>query len=181
MKVWIIRRSPIIAVIVVALSVATCRTIEHLRPPLRAELHTDSTEVGVHFGGEIYYAKIGFVFVNTTAGPISLGGCGGPPMPEVEKLVDGRWVVAYYPVYAACRTFPDFSLPSGARYRNEVVFIVAPRGAKTFPQLEVDSINGTYRLHWIWNEGTGPESPIASGPVPRPVEAISNQFQMILH
>jgi hypothetical protein len=104
-------------------------------------------------------------------------------MPALEKLVNGHWVVAFHPVYAACRTIPDFSLSSGARYRSDVVFDAAPPGAKAFPQLELDSINGAYRLHTTWWEGRGIQSAAELGKPrnPRPVEAISNQFRMTLH
>jgi hypothetical protein len=101
-------------------------------------------------------------------------------MPQVEKLVNGNWVAAYYPIYPACRSFPDFSLASGATFRNQVYFMASPRGGKTMPDLRVDSINGVYRLRWTWREGTGPESPVARAPASRPVEAVSNQFRMIL-
>ena len=170
-----VARSPIIAVIVVAALIATWRTINHLHAPLRAELRTDSTEIGVTFGGEIYSAKIGFVFVNTTPDTISIAGCGGPPMPQVEKLVNGEWVAAYYPAYPACRMIPDFSLPGGARYRNEVLFMPGRPGGHTGPFLLVDSIDGVYRLHSVWRKGTDAYAPGA-----RAVDAISNQFRMTL-
>lgn len=174
-------RSPVILVVIVALLVATCRTLQRSRAPLRAELRTDSTEIGVHLGPN-YIANIGFVFVNTTAGPVSLSGCGGPPMPELEKLVNGNWMAAYHPVVLACLSIPDFYLPSGATYRNEVRFMAAARGTNTFPQLEVDSINGVYRLRWVLKEGMGIRSPadINNRADSRLVEAISNQFRMIL-
>lgn len=176
MNLPLVRRSPVILVLIVALVLATCRTLQRTRSPLHAELRTDSTEIGVHFGGVAYMAKIGFVFVNTTTGPISLAGCGGPPMPQVEKLVNGNWVAAYYPVSLMCRTYPDFSLPSGGTFRNQVDFMAAPRGVNMSPQLEVDSIDGLYRLHWIWSERKK-----AGAKGAREVEAISNQFRMTLH
>lgn len=174
------RRSPVILVLIVAGSLATCRTLQRSQSPLHAELRTDSTQIGVHFGGELYIAKIGFVFVNTTDGPISLGGCGGPPMPQVEKLVNGSWVAAYHPAYLMCRTIPDFSLPKGATFRSQLEFMAAPRGAKMFPQLEVDSIDGVYRLRWTWNEGAGIQSSreVVNPHDTRLVEAISNEFRM---
>jgi hypothetical protein len=176
------RRSPVVAVIAVALFLATCRTLQRSRGPLHVELRTDSTEIGVHVGGEMYAANIGFVFVNTTGGPVSLSGCGGPPMPELEKLVNGKWMVAYSSIYPACLSLPDFSLPDGATYRNEVRFVAAARGTRTFPQLEFDSVNGVYRLRWGLREGTGLRSPadLANPPKGRPVEAISNQFRMTI-
>ena len=179
MNLSVARRSPIVVVIAMALFLATCRTLQRVRGPLHAELRTDSTDIGVRFGGEVYVAKIGFVLVNTTAGPISHGGCGILPLPQVEKLVNASWVAAYYPIDAACRTFPDLSLASGAAYRNQIDFTAAPRGGRSMPALQVDSINGVYRLHWTWYEGASRHSPLDQSPR-RPVEAISNQFRMIL-
>ena len=103
-------------------------------------------------------------------------------MPELEKLVNDNWVVAYRPVYLACLSLPDFSLASGATYRNEVSFMAAPKGTNTFPQLEVDSINGVYRLRWVLREGPGIRSAadLTNRHDARLVEAISNQFRMTL-
>jgi hypothetical protein len=175
LNISVARRSTIFAVVLVALVIGAWRTTQRLHAPLHAELRADSTEIGVRFGGEVYLAKIRFVFVNTTADTVSIAGCGGPPMPQVEKLVNGKWVAAYYPAYPACRTTPDFSLPSGATYRNEVDFMPGRRGGRTGPFLEVDSINGVYRLHWGLRTGSD-----AYAPGSRPVEAISNQFRMTL-
>ncbi|MFL5481711.1 MAG: hypothetical protein ACJ8AK_05935 [Gemmatimonadaceae bacterium] len=103
-------------------------------------------------------------------------------MPELEKLVHGSWTAAYHPVYLACLSLPDFSLASGATYRNEVRFMAAPKGSTTFPQLEVDSINGIYRLHWVLREGAGFRNAanLTNRQDARTVEAISNQFRMTL-
>ena len=43
------------------------------------------------------------------------------------------------------------------------------------PELEVDSIDGVYRLHWGFTEG-----PNASADKARRVNAVSNEFRMIL-
>ena len=175
MTLSVARRSPVIAVIAVALFLGTCRTLQRSRAPLHAELRTDSTEIGVHFGGELYLAKIGFVFVNTTASPISKAGCGFPPWPEVEKLVNGRWTAAYHPAYLMCRTIPDFVIAPGASYPGVIEFHAAAPGKGIGPTLRVDSIDGTYRLRWVWTEGREADRKNA-----RSVEGISNEFRMVL-
>jgi len=152
-----------------------CEQLSRLRPHLTASLRTDSAEIGVHLAGNSYYAQIGFVFVNTTPNVVSMAGCVGPPMPEVQKLVDGHWVAAYYAVYPACRTMPDFTVPSGGTFRGVVHFSAAIPGHRLGPELLVDSIDGTYRLAWPWTEGTEAFARNA-----RRVEAISNQFRMTL-
>jgi len=175
MKTVAVGRSPVAVVIAVALAMATCRTIQQPPALIRAELRTDSTEIGVRFTGQYYLAKIGFVFVNSTAGPVSIAGCGGPPMPQLEKLVNGSWVGAYYPPYLMCRTIPDFSVEPGATYRSEVNFMASPHGSSQTTPLEVDSVDGVYRLRWVLTAGR-----VAGAAGARRVEAISNQFRMIL-
>jgi hypothetical protein len=150
-----------------------CDTISRLRPPLRAQLRTDSTLIAVHFSGHGYAANIGFEFTNTTSDTISMLGCVGIPDPAVEKLVNGVWRPAYEPFYALCRSSPDFALSSGDTMRRVIRFSAAARGERVMPQLLVDSINGVYRLHWIWTAGAKADARNA-----RRVEAVSNQFRM---
>jgi hypothetical protein len=150
-----------------------CDTISRLRPPLRAQLRTDSTQMSVHFNGHGYAANIGFEFLNTTSDTISILGCGGPGFPAVEKLVDGVWTDAYERFSPACRLVPDFALPSGRAFRGVIPFSAAARGERVESRLLVDSINGVYRLHWIWTAGAKADARNA-----RRVEAVSNQFRM---
>lgn len=152
-----------------------CQTLSPYSRPLTASLRTDSAEIGVHFRPPAYVAKIGFVYVNTTAGPVSMAGCGGPPDPQLEKKVDGRWVPAYYPFYLACLTKPDFRIESGATYRGVISFGAFEPGHNTAPELLVDSIDGIYRLRWDFAEGTD-----ATAEGVRRVEAVSNEFRMVL-
>jgi hypothetical protein len=47
-------------------------------------------------------------------------------------------------------------------------------GHNMMPELKVDSIDGTYRLRWIFSEGTEASRDA------RKVEGISNEFRMVL-
>jgi hypothetical protein len=151
-----------------------CQALGLSRRELTASLHVDSTEISVHATEVGYRAKIPFVYVNTTPGPVSKGGCGFPPFPELQKKVDGKWVAAYYPAYLLCLTKPDYSLPSGGTYRGVLDFFAAKPGHNTEPTLRVDSIDGVYRLEWDFVEGADTEVKKA-----RTVRAISNEFRMI--
>ena len=164
-----------ISVTVCLASLMACETLKPLRRPLTASLRTDSAEIGVQFRPPVYVAKIGFVFVNTTAGPISKAGCGGLPDPQVEKKVDGHWVPAYHPVDLACRITPDFRIESGATLRGVVSFGAYERGHNTYPELLVDSIDGIYRLWWSFVQGAD-----ASLKSARRVDAVSDEFRMVL-
>lgn len=151
-----------------------CATFDPTRGPLTASLRTDSAEIGVEFRSRAYVAKIGFVYTNTTPGPVSKSRCGEPADPHLEKRVDGRWVEVYRPVYLMCRTTPDFRIESGATHRGVISFTAYEPGQNKYPDLLVDSIGGTYRLRWVLAEGA--EATESA----RRVEAISNEFRMVL-
>jgi hypothetical protein len=155
---------------------AGCQTLNSSRALVHVPIVTDSSEIGVSFRGNAYVAKIGFTFTNTTGHAISRAGCGGPGSPNVEKKVNNRWVPAYYQWSLLCRTVPDFSWEPGAQIRDEVRFLAFARGHNTVPELEVDSIDGVYRLHWSFTEGRDADAEKA-----RRVDAVSSEFRMILH
>lgn len=161
--------------VVLGFSVEACDPSRIARPELIASLRTDSTEIGVHSNEIGFNAKIGFVYTNTTDGPVAKAGCGFPPFPELQKKVDGQWVPAYYPVYLLCLTKPDFSLPSGSSYRGVLDFFAAKPGQSWAPVLLVDSIDGVYRLEWDFVQGTDTE--FGNGKI---VKSFSNEFHMVL-
>jgi hypothetical protein len=129
----------------------------------------------VQFRQNAYVAKIGFVFWNNTAKPVSRAGCGGLGWPDLEKKVNGRWVAAYSRVYLACQTYPDSWVESGTVYRDVLQFLAFEHGHQMGPELLVDSIDGVYRLRWDFTEGRN-----ASAKGARRVEAISNEFRMVV-
>ena len=129
------------------------QTLGPSRRPLTASLRTDSAEIGVRHGGFQYHANIGFTYTNTTAGPVSMAGCGGPPFPRLQKKVNGQWVTAYYPNYLLCRTTPDFRVKSGQSYHDVLQFWAFEPGHVSGATLMVDSIDGIYRLRRDFREG----------------------------
>jgi hypothetical protein len=163
-----------------------CQIVSPSLRPLSASLRTDSAQIGVHRSGFGYIADIGFVYTNTTAQPVSKAGCGGPTFPDLEKKVDGHWVRAYSPLYAACMTKPDFMLRSGESYHGVLKFMAFDPGHNTMPTLDVDTIDGIYRLRWDFVEGAGwsvrdfVERTDAYTKGARKVEGISNEFRMNL-
>jgi hypothetical protein len=163
-----------------------CQIVSPSTRLLSASLRTDSAEIEVRHSGFAYIADIGFVYTNTTAQPVSKAGCGGPPFPDLEKKVDDHWVRAYSPIYAACLTKPDFMLRSGESYHGVLKFMAFEPGHNTMPTLDVDTIDGIYRLRWDFAKGTGMsvrdvvERTDAYTKDARIVEGISNEFRMIL-
>lgn len=172
-----VTRARFVATLLVAgvLSLLACESLGRLRGPAAASLRTDSAEVGVHRSGFAYIAKIGFVYVNTTAKPVSKSGCGFPPWPALEKKVEGRWVSAYSPGYLECLTRPDFTLKGGETYHAVFDFMAYEPGHNAMPTLDVSSIDGIYRLRWDFAEGTD-----ATVHDARLVRSTSNEFRMVL-
>lgn len=164
-----------IALMAAALSLSAFACQPMIRQSPRVVLRADSAEIPVHFNQHAYVARIGFVFVNDSGEPLSRVGCGGPGWPALEKKVDGQWVAAYYPVELSCRVVPDFFFPPATTYRNELGFLAYEPGNKMGPELRVKSIDGVYRLRWVFTEG---ENPTAKGAIQ--VETTSNEFRMLL-
>jgi hypothetical protein len=157
------------------LSLFACGPLHLSREAPTASLRTDSAEVGVHRNGFAYVANIGFTYVNTTDKPVSKAGCGFPPLPELEKRVDGKWVSAYSPGYLLCLSKPDFMLRSGEAYHGVIPFLAYEPGHNAAPRLDVASIDGIYRLRWDMVEGTD-----ATDKDARIIRSTSNEFRMVL-
>jgi hypothetical protein len=150
------------------------------RPPMpseqqpRATLATDAAEYTVRLDVGMYRTTIGYTYTNRSGDAVSAVHCQTPPPPVLEKKVGEAWVRAYSPVMLMCLSIPHFQIAAGATYRGRLDFAAAPRGRNMAPELEVESIPGTYRLRWPLRAGSDPEARDAPT-----VEAISNEFQLV--
>jgi hypothetical protein len=176
-KKGVIGRDGVVVTLFVAgtFSLLACAPLNPFREPPTASLRADSGEVGVHRSGFAYIAKIGFTYINTTAKPVSKAGCGFPPWPTLEKKVEGRWVLAYNPVYLLCLTRPDFMVRSGETFHAVFDFEAYEPGHRWAPTLDVSSVDGIYRLRWDLVEGTDANNRDA-----RIIRSTSNEFRMVL-
>ena len=134
---------------------------------------TDSSQYTVRRVDGMYRATIGYAYTNRTGDVVSMNYCRSPTPPTLEKNVGGRWVRAYAAVTLMCLTHPPFRIAAGDTYRGTLGLAAAPRGSNAAPQLEVDSVPGTYRLRWTLRAGSEPDAPGAGV-----VEAISNEFRL---
>jgi N-acetylglutamate synthase-like GNAT family acetyltransferase len=152
-----------------------CSSLNPSKLQPTGSLHADSAEIHVRRSDFTYFANIPFVYTNTTPRAVSIAGCGGPYWPALDKKVNDRWVEAYYRIQLGCLVKPDFRIESGQTYRDILKFSAYEPGHNTGPELRVDSIDGTYRLRFVFVEGTD-----ATAEGTRRVEAISNEFRMVL-
>jgi hypothetical protein len=152
-----------------------CQSLRPSRTALTAPIRTDSVQIGVRHRGFTYRADIGFVFTNTTPNPVSTSSwC--PPFQILEKKVLDHWVAATnFKNCLASGTTYALTIESGKSYRDDLQFWASDRGHSGWPELMLDSIEGTFRLRWDFVEG---KDVYAKGA--RKVEGISNEFQMVL-
>ena len=153
----------------IAAALGACRLPPVNEQPAEVTLVTDSAEYTVRFARGFYRATIGYVYTNQSGDAVSTDEC-PVPWPALEKKANGRWVRAYNPLRPHCRSIRPFRIPDGGTYRDSLDLAVAPRGRHATPTLEVDSINGIYRLRWTLRAGYNPGR--------RRVVAISNEFRL---
>jgi hypothetical protein len=135
----------------------------------------DSARYSARYADEAYSATIGYVLRNRGRTSLSSNYCYSAPVPVLEKeLGDKRWVAAYQGVTLTCKVDPPFRIAPGDVYRGVLRMVVARPEARQIPRLLVDSIQGTYRLHWRLLSGSYPDA--ASAPV---VDLYSTAFQLV--
>jgi len=149
-----------------------CKTLSQSEAALPL-MRTDSTEISVGRGDQSYFARIGFVLVNTTSGPITSGMC----LPNAEKKVVGKkgkekWEAVSWGVVMGCERA---GFKQGESYRESLPFWPPNLERYMSPDHWVNTIDGTYRLRWVFVKGTDPVSGGA-----RKIEVVSNEFHMTL-
>lgn len=119
-------------------------------------------------------------YVNRTGDTVYLGYCDRePPRFQVEKKVDGEWVLAHRgPICTATLIYRPFPILPGEVY-TDTLRLTHFRSERVGPRFEVSSIPGTYRaildIYTSWN----PERIREREPLPLP-ERVSNEFRIEL-
>jgi hypothetical protein len=171
-RVRLCRRGLCVAIGLLLTATACAHQLQRDEP--EATLRTDSARYVVKLENGHYSATIRYVVENHRSRTLSRSVCGGPPPPALEKqLSDGSWKLAYSQVELLCETIPPFRIPGGGVYRGKLVVYAVRNGGGPLSPLTVDSVPGTYRLHWSLVDGDEPRAPKA-----RRVEIISPLFRL---
>lgn len=144
-----------------------------------AAIRTDRAEYVADRSGGGVSLDIHIRYTNPTDGPTWLSTCHGAYPPMMEKLVDGAWVRAFEPPVLLCLGVPIVVAP-GASFDDDFIVRASPRGSNTYPQFELETVPGTYRLVWDIHRGDG--SGIANGETPQLLpldQRLSNTFRII--
>jgi hypothetical protein len=138
--------------------------------PIRTDrtLYIASTSLG---GG--WRTQIIWTFTNPTDQLVSVANCLGSTFLKLQKWVGGEWIDAWSPIIPLCLS-PPIQVAAGAIHTDTLDFFAAFPGTNAGPQLEVNDINGAYRLVWSpvlnYNDGSGDPLPLE--------QRVSNAFEM---
>ncbi len=119
--------------------------------------------------GTLVEFNIGFTYTNPTREDRYLVGCNRPPLPDVEKQVDGQWVSAFRPTMDLCFG-PVIRMEPGQSLHDSlyVLFI----SLRQFEPVFREEISGTYRLVGVVHQDPeGEELALVS-------ERVSNAFRL---
>ena len=144
-----------------------------------APIRTDRAEYVADRAGGGVSLDIPIRYVNPTQGPVWVSTCHSVYPPTLEKLVGDAWVPAYNEPVLLCLGVP-IVIQAGASYEYTFRVRASPRGTNTYPQFELESVPGTYRLVWGVYEGDG--TGLAKGEEPRLLpldQRVSNSFRII--
>ena len=121
-----------------------------------AAFQTDSLEYTLSFEPAGYVTTIGFTFKNPTADTVFVINCRKLWQFHVEKHADGQWIRAFKPTLPGCLDAPIVIAP-GSEARASLRIAAGYPGTNIYPQFEVATIAGVYRIVWnhvvdAWNE-----------------------------
>jgi hypothetical protein len=145
---------------------------------LDAPIRTDKDVYVLTSHNRGWHGEIRYSYANRTGRTVSLLNCRGVYRVRLEKWQDGGWVLAYDMILQACLS-PPIHIPPGASHEGRLVIDVGARGSNNYPKLEIDEIDGQYRLviddaFWNYNHdgpAWGDKLPLA--------ERSSGAFQIV--
>ena len=94
-------------------------------------------------GDTLVQFNIGFTYTNRSTEDRYLIGCNRPPEPDLERQVDGQWVLAYTPGHDLCLSPPWHLMPGASLQDSLFVLFLSMRHFK--PVFRA-GISGVYRL-----------------------------------
>ncbi len=112
-----------------------------------APIQTDRLRYDVVSGGSGWRAQIVWTFTNPIAEPVSVVNCRGSAPTKLQKLESDEWINAWSPAFLLCLS-PPIVVAAGATYADTLHFFAGYPGSNAGPKLEVQEIEGVYRLVW---------------------------------
>ena len=120
-------------------------------PPIR----TDKQTYTLKQSGETLSVSFDMTYTNQTSDPTHLVTCNGIFSILLEKLIDGKWVLAYGSDSPDCLG-PFISIEPGRQHAYELNVVVFVPSSENEPKFQVDNPVGTYRLVWPIYESLNP-------------------------
>jgi hypothetical protein len=110
-------------------------------------IRTSAAEYTMTRGSQGYEVRIPFVFTNRTSDTVYVVNCNGATALELQREQNGAWTTVWSPVLPACLSEP-IRIAGGAEYAGTVDVWAGDRDSDTYPQFDVDDLDGEYRIRW---------------------------------
>ncbi|MGH7490784.1 MAG: hypothetical protein ACREOO_00165 [bacterium] len=118
-------------------------------------IRTDKRTYTLSQSGETLTGSFDMTYTNQTGDPTHLVTCNGIFSILLEKLIDGKWVLAYGSDSPDCLG-PIISIEPGRQHTNSLKVAAFTPSSEYEPKFQVDNISGTYRLVWPIYERLNP-------------------------
>ncbi len=146
------------------------------RQDLLPSFRTDATAYTVRSTEAGFEVTIPFTFTNAGSHTVHVVNCMGETSVQLEKLVDGEWVVAWSAAVPECLG-PPIVVRTGQQWEGDVEVSSGLPGSNLYPQFEVAEIPGEYRL--VWSDVVIPyNDPARAGEVLPLEQRTSNRFTL---
>lgn len=146
---------------------------------LSAPIQTDRLRYELAQTELAWETTIPFTFRNQSPGIAYLAHCQGSYFLELEKLVNGSWVLGWAPVVPLCLSLEPIQVASGGIFQDSIPVIAGRPGTNLAPKFEVPDPEGMYRIviHALSSYDShtfpfGPELPLS--------QRISNPFRIVI-
>jgi hypothetical protein len=144
---------------------------------LSAPIQTDRLRYELVQSELAWEATIPFTFRNRSAGIAYIAHCQGSYFLELEKLVNGNWVLGWSPVVPLCLSLEPIRIPPGEKFQDSIRLFAGRPGTNLAPKFEVPDPEGVYRIvihplssYDVGQHPFGPELPLP--------QRISNPFRI---
>jgi hypothetical protein len=108
---------------------------------------TDALTYTLQSGSHGYTGEIGVQFTNRTGETVYFVNCNGITGMSLEKLIGGRWEVAWSPVVPQCLSSP-IVVPPGGTYDIRISVFAGYPDSNMWPKFSVTDVTGVYRAVW---------------------------------
>lgn len=164
-----------LAHLLIPLALAACDSLTAPGAEPERLLQTESNSYTLSARDAIYEVDIPYGFHNRTGGRVFVPNCNGIFGIKLQKEVGGSWVDAWWAAVPECLS-PPIEIAEEAVFRDTLTVVAGRPGTIVEPKLEVEEIDGLYRLVWLTGLSSLDEGSWLTGDTLAVEHRVSNRF-----